>query len=134
MSLAGRYYEGRGVARSEAEALRWWKLSADQGDAQARENLAMALEVGADQGRGRTERLAELKAAARRALSAAPGVGPGLGPGLGRGVGVDGTERPLGCGADAVEEGEAWRGINTEPFSEAKAALVASLREARPCF
>ena len=37
--LANMYYWGNGVEQSDAKAVRWWKRAADNGDAEAQENL-----------------------------------------------------------------------------------------------
>lgn len=39
LSLGGMYANGRGVAKDDAEAAKWWRKAADQGRAQAQYNL-----------------------------------------------------------------------------------------------
>jgi Sel1 repeat len=39
-SLGWRYDQGRGVAKDDAEAVRWYREAADQGNALAKQNLA----------------------------------------------------------------------------------------------
>ena len=45
-SLAGLYFEGKGVPRDVAEAIRLYRLAAEQGDASAQFNLASIYEGG----------------------------------------------------------------------------------------
>jgi TPR repeat protein len=40
-NLGFRYATGRGVSQDDAEAVRWYRLSADQGHADARTNLGV---------------------------------------------------------------------------------------------
>src|SRR5271168_3718412 len=44
--LGKLYDDGRGVAKSDAEALRWYRLSAEQGEADAQYNLGVMHVVG----------------------------------------------------------------------------------------
>lgn len=46
-NLGQSYFNGQGVARDEAEAARWWRLAAAQGDGAAALNLANSFSNGA---------------------------------------------------------------------------------------
>ena len=40
------YYNGKGVPQDYAEAFKWWRLAAEQGDAKAQSNLGSLYEYG----------------------------------------------------------------------------------------
>ncbi|MBE56190.1 MAG: hypothetical protein CL479_06425 [Acidobacteria bacterium] len=44
--LAGRYFDGRGIPQDEAEAVRWYRLAAEQGDAEVLRWLHQTAEQG----------------------------------------------------------------------------------------
>jgi TPR repeat protein len=44
--VGNRYCEGKGVPQDNAEAVRWWKRAADQGDAGAQNSLGVAYFTG----------------------------------------------------------------------------------------
>ena len=46
LNLGSMYEEGRGVPQDETEAVRWYRLAADQGYAPAQHNLGVAYENG----------------------------------------------------------------------------------------
>ena len=45
------YFNGQGVPQDDAEAVRWWRLAADQGIAQAQSNLILAALAEFERGR-----------------------------------------------------------------------------------
>ena len=46
ISLAFAYHQGLGVKQDDNEAVRWWRLASEQGNAQAHYHLGSAYEVG----------------------------------------------------------------------------------------
>ena len=55
-NLASTYKDGDGVPQDHAEAVRWYRLAADQGDAQAQSNLGMMYKDGSGVPQDHTER------------------------------------------------------------------------------
>ena len=54
--LAACYWTGTGVEKSAREAIKWWKMAADKGNEEAKENLKAALEQFDESGQPRTRK------------------------------------------------------------------------------
>ncbi|WP_051141059.1 tetratricopeptide repeat protein [Azospirillum brasilense] len=104
------YERGRGVSQDDAEAVRWYRLAAEQGDATAQTNLGWMY----DQGRGVPQDDAEAVRWYQRAAAQGSASGRAhLGVAMVRGVGID------------ADREEGWRLIGLAAKEENVSALLA---------
>ena len=61
-----KYAEGSGVAKDEAEAVKWYRLAADQGNASAQRNLGVMYAQGRGVAKGYAEAVMWLQKAANQ--------------------------------------------------------------------
>ena len=136
-NLGGMYYNGRGVPQDYGEAVRWYRLAADQGDAGSQYNLGLMY----NDGRGVLQDYGEAvhwwSLAADRGYAAAQ-YSLGLMYGTGRGVPQDDIAAHMWANLAAAQGNENARRLRdllAEGMSSGQiAAAQRAAREWRPAF